>query len=121
MDKARERLAARFDCPLYTALSVLGGRWKALILWNLLEDGTHRFLALQRKLAGVSQKVLSQQLRELERDGLVQKTVFAVVPPHTEYRATPLAETVRPVLSALCNWGDAQLARRSASMYADVG
>ena len=110
MDKARERLANRFECPLYSALSVLGGRWKPLILWHLAEDGPHRFLALQRKLEGVSKKVLSAQLKELEADGLVQKTVFDSVPPHTEYAVTAYGESVRPVLDALCTWGEAHYA-----------
>jgi DNA-binding HxlR family transcriptional regulator len=107
MDKARERLADRFDCPLYSALSVLGGRWKPLILWHLVEDGPHRFLALQRKLAGVSKKVLSAQLKELETDGLIRKTTFESVPPHTEYCVSEYGQSARPVLDALCAWGEA--------------
>jgi DNA-binding HxlR family transcriptional regulator len=106
MDKARERLADRFECPLYCALSVLGGRWKPLILWHLVEEGPQRFLALQRRLDGVSKKVLSAQLKELEANGLVRKTVFESVPPHTEYSVTTYGESVRPVLDALCAWGE---------------
>jgi DNA-binding HxlR family transcriptional regulator len=107
MDKARARLADRFDCPLYSALSVLGGRWKPLILWHLVEEGPQRFLALQRKLDGVSKKVLSAQLKELEADGLIRKAVFDSVPPHTEYSVSEYGDTVRPVLDALCAWGEA--------------
>lgn len=109
MDKARDRLASRFECPLYSALAVLGGRWKPLILWHLVEDGPHRFLALQRKLEGVSKKVLSAQLKELEADGLIHKTVFGSIPPHTEYMVSPYGRSVRPVLDALCCWGETHL------------
>jgi DNA-binding HxlR family transcriptional regulator len=111
MDNARLRLADQFDCPLYGALAVLGGRWKPLILWHLLEEGPHRFLALQRTLHGVPRKVLSQQLKELVASGLVSKASLGRKVPHTEYRVTPYGRTVRPVLDALCGWGEAHAKR----------
>jgi DNA-binding HxlR family transcriptional regulator len=106
MDIARERLASEFDCPLYAALAVLGGRWKPLILWELLENGPQRFLALQRALRGIRKKVLSQQLQELVACGLVEKTTHRSKIPHTEYRLTGYGATTRPVLDALCTWGE---------------
>jgi DNA-binding HxlR family transcriptional regulator len=83
---------------------VIGGRWKILILWHLFQ-GTKRFNQLHRGMPGVSQKVLTQQLRELERDGVVHREVFAEVPPKVEYSLTPLGATLRPVVEAMCQWG----------------
>jgi DNA-binding HxlR family transcriptional regulator len=118
MDKVREALAARFECPLYTALVALGGRWKPLILWHLIEDGPQRFLTLQRKLDGVSKKVLSAQLKELVDAGLVSKTTAASKVPHTEYRVTRYGQSARPVLDALCSWGEAHLEADAARLRA---
>ena len=106
MDKARTRLAVAFDCPLYTALAVLGGRWKPLILWHLLEDGAHGFLELHRAIHGVSKKMLVAQLRELEAAGLVRKATIAARVPRSEYSATAYARSTRHVLDALCDWGE---------------
>jgi DNA-binding HxlR family transcriptional regulator len=91
-------------CPADRTLSVIGGRWKILILWHLFQ-GTKRFNQLHRGMPGVSQKVLTQQLRELERDGVVHREVFAEVPPKVEYSLTPLGATLRPVVEAMCQWG----------------
>lgn len=91
-------------CPAERTLAVIGGRWKILILWHLFQ-GTKRFNQLHRGLKGVSQKVLTQQLREMERDGVVHRQVFAEVPPKVEYSLTPLSETLRPVVEAMCQWG----------------
>lgn len=111
MDVAREKLAAEFDCPLYSALAVLGGRWKPLILWHLIEEGPQRFLALQRLLHGVPKKVLSAQLKELIASGLVSKLTFETKAPATEYRVTDYGRSVAPVLDALCTWGEAHAER----------
>jgi DNA-binding HxlR family transcriptional regulator len=91
-------------CPADRTLAVIGGRWKILILWHLFQ-GTKRFNQLHRGMTGVSQKVLTQQLRELEHDGVVHREVFAEVPPKVEYSLTPLGETLRPVVEAMCRWG----------------
>ena len=111
MDRARTRLADEFDCPLYAALAVLGGRWKPLIMWHLVEDGPQRFLRLQRLLHGVPKKVLSQQLKELMAAGLIAKRTLATKVPHTEYRVTPYGTSVRTVLDALCTWGETHMDR----------
>lgn len=84
----------------------IGGRWKTVILWYLMER-VHRFAELQRQVKGISQKVLIQQLRELERDGLVKRTVYPEVPPKVEYALTPRGDTLRPVIEAMCQWGKA--------------
>jgi len=92
------------NCPAEYTLSVIGGRWKVLILFQL-SQATRRFSELQRMLHGITQKMLTQQLRELEHDGIVQRTVYPQVPPKVEYRLTPLGETLKPVVGAMCRWG----------------
>lgn len=90
--------------PAERALKVIGGRWKLLILWHVLEEAK-RLSELQRLIPGITQKVLIQQLREMEAHGLVSRTVFPVVPPHVEYGATPLGRSLAPIAEALCEWG----------------
>jgi len=91
-------------CPVTTTLRVIGGRWKALILYHLFQ-GVKRFSELQHEIGGVSQKVLTQQLRELERDGIVHREVFPQVPPKVEYSMTALGESLKPVVGAMGKWG----------------
>lgn len=92
-------------CPIGGALSVFAGRWKPEILWQL-GNGSMRFNQLQRAIGGVSQKMLTQQLRELERDGLVNRTQFPEIPPRVEYDCTELADTLTPIFSALEEWNE---------------
>ena len=89
-----------------------GGKWKALILWNLLE-GTMRYSALRKAVPDATPKMLTQQLRELEADGLVSRTVWPVVPPRVDYALTPTGESIKPILTAMYRWGDAYLAKRN--------
>jgi DNA-binding HxlR family transcriptional regulator len=96
-------------CPTEAALAVIGGRWKVPILWNLF-GGTCRFGELSRRLGSVTQKMLTQQLRELERDGLVNRKVFPEVPPRVEYSVTSLGRSLEPVVSSLSAWGERYLA-----------
>ena len=91
-------------CPAEATLGVIGGRWKVPILWHLLE-GTRRFSELRRALGNVTQKMLAQQLRELERDGVVSRKVYAEVPPKVEYSLTPRGRSLRPVVESMCKWG----------------
>jgi DNA-binding HxlR family transcriptional regulator len=119
MDSIRARLSVEFDCPLYLALAILGGRWKPLILWHLLESGPQRFLALQRTLRGVPRKVLSQQLKEMIEDGLVWKTARKAKVPHCEYGLTVYGRSVSPVLDALCAWGEAHQAHATSDDTAE--
>jgi DNA-binding HxlR family transcriptional regulator len=90
--------------PAERALKVISGRWKAIILYYLF-GGPQRLSELQRLLPDVSQKMLIQQLREMEEHGIVHREVFREVPPRVEYSATPLGLSFEPVLSALCEWG----------------
>lgn len=97
-------------CPSRELLDRIGDKWTVLVLSALGETQPQRFSALRRKLTGVSEKMLTQTLRSLERDGLIHRTVFATVPPRVEYGLTPLGETLRPVLGALKEWSAAHMA-----------
>jgi len=90
--------------PVNTTLKVIGGKWKPLLLWHL-DRKTLRFSELQKELSGITQKMLTQQLRELETDGLVKRKVYPVIPPKVEYSITPYGKTLRPVLVSMSNWG----------------
>ena len=92
-------------CPAEFTLAMIGGRWKIPIIFHLLE-GRKRFTELARALHGVTQKMLTQQLREMARNGLVERTVFAQVPPRVEYSLTDLGMSIRPVVDAMCRWGE---------------
>ena len=93
-----------------TTLKVLGGKWKLLILWNL-KDSKKRFSELKRSIPTISEKMLIQQLRELEKDGLVYRHVYPQVPPKVEYSFTDYAESLKPVLQVLCHWGEQHIAK----------
>jgi len=97
---------AQINCPAGHTLRVLSGMWKVPIVWHLL-SGTRRFGELQKDVGKVTQKVLAQQLRELARDGIVQRKVYPVTPLKVEYSLTPLGRTLRPVVAILCAWGTA--------------
>lgn len=91
-------------CPAEVTLNVIGGRWKIPILWHLSRE-TLRFSELQRAVDGITQKMLTQQLREMERDGVVNRRVYPEVPPKVEYSLTPLGRSLEPVVQAMCRWG----------------
>ena len=97
-----------YECGLDAAIDVVGGKWKPLVLWAL-SGGERRFGALRRELPGISEKVLTQQLRELERDGIVRRVVHAQVPPKVEYSLTPLGESLDRALGPLGDWGEQHL------------
>lgn len=100
-----------YSCGLEAALAVIGGKWKFLILWTLAGGGTQRFGALRRAVAGISEKMLIQELKELELDGIVARKDFREVPPRVEYSLTgfgiELAEATKP----LCAWGTRHINR----------
>ena len=102
------------NCPVESALDVIGGKWKVVILFRLFE-GTKRFNELRRLLPNVTQRMLTNQLRELERDGLVKRTVYAQVPPKVEYSVTDRGRTLKPVLGALRKWGEEQVLPHQAA------
>jgi DNA-binding HxlR family transcriptional regulator len=92
-------------CPVEVTLAVIGGKWKAVLIFHLVRGGAHRFAELRRKTPGISERVLTRQLRELEADGIVRREVFAEVPPRVEYSLTEYGESLRPVTEAMCAWG----------------
>ncbi len=93
-------------CPVETTLTLIGSKWKVLILRDLM-PGTKRFGELRRSIGGVSQKVLTVQLRDMEACGLVDRRVYAEVPPRVEYSLTELGRSLRPILDAMWAWGEA--------------
>lgn len=106
-------------CPVRTTLNLLGGKWKLLILASLL-DGAHRYGELRRLMPEITEKMLIQELRELEADGLVARTVHQQVPPKVEYALIGPGEQVRPVLQALLGWSTDYLAQRGVRVAAPV-
>ena len=97
-------------CPVETTLRVIGGKWKALVLYHLRTD-IRRFNELRRLVPDVTQRMLTQHLRELEADGVVSRTVHPVVPPHVDYALTNLGRTLLPILDAMAEWGAEHEAR----------
>lgn len=94
----------KLSCTVETTLKIIGGRWKVLILRELFQ-GVKRFGELHRSLNGITQKMLTQQLRELEQDGIIHREVYLQVPPKVEYYLTDLGKTLQPILEAMHDWG----------------
>lgn len=103
-----KRLDCTPGCAVEGALSVIDGKWKGVILYHLFE-GDLRFNEMRRKIPNVTQRMLTNQLRELEADGLVTRTVFPVVPPKVIYSLSERGRTLRPVIMALKDWADAHM------------
>ncbi|MET3547757.1 DNA-binding HxlR family transcriptional regulator [Paenibacillus favisporus] len=92
-------------CPVETTLDVIGGKWKGIILYQLLE-GTKRFNEFRRLNPGITQFMLTLQLRELERDGIIHREIFKEVPPRVEYSLTDFGRTLEPVITSMKAWGE---------------
>lgn len=92
-------------CPVATTVQIIGSKWKLLILRNLMQR-PWRFNELKKDLEGISQKVLTDSLRSMEADGIIDRTVYAEVPPRVEYSLSEIGETLRPVINAMAEWGD---------------
>ena len=99
-----------YSCPVELTVDVVGGRWRTVILSHL-KEGVHRYGELRRLIPGISEKMLSQRLRELEADGPVARRDLGTVPPHVEYHLTEEGRSLAPVLQALYDWGVARAAR----------
>ena len=99
--KTRDELP---DCPVATTVQLIGNKWKLLIIRNLLVR-PWRFNELHKSLDGISQKVLTDSLRQMEADGIINRTVYAEVPPRVEYALSELGESMRPILNAMEAWG----------------
>ena len=93
-----------YQCPVEATLGLIGGKWKVLILWHLI-DHTLRFHELQKRIPQATPKMLPQQLRDLERDGMIIRTVYPVVPPRVEYTMSSLGNSLVPLLTSMCDWG----------------
>ena len=91
-------------CPVEATARILGGRWKAAVLEQLFQ-GTKRFSELKRAITGITQRTLSQQLRDLQNAGIVERTVYPNTPPRVVYTITPLGKSLRPLLDTMCHWG----------------
>lgn len=105
---------SRFDCSpgcsVEAAIALIDGKWKSVVMFHLLGK-TLRFNELRRQIPGVTQRMLTNQLRELEDDGLIERKVYAQVPPKVEYKLSPLGESIEPILMALKSWGDSNIGR----------
>lgn len=95
---------AHTECPVETTLSLISNRWKVLILHNLMNE-TMRYGILKKSIGSISQKVLTANLREMENDGLIIRTIYAEVPPRVEYALSDLGHSLEPILSAMDLWG----------------
>ena len=106
------------NCPTRRALDMIADRWTVLVI-GMLADVPKRFSAIQRRIGGISQKMLTQTLRELERSGIVSRTVYAEVPPRVEYELTSLGETLCAPIKAIREWAESNIAavNRAQSMY----
>lgn len=108
-----------YHCPVEATLDVIGGKWKPLILWWLAQR-THRFAELRRAIPGITERMLTRQLRELEAAGIVQRRVYATVPPKVEYSLSAYGRTLRPALAAICQWGAVHMKRTGAVAAFDM-
>ncbi|TYP75396.1 winged helix-turn-helix transcriptional regulator [Paenibacillus methanolicus] len=98
-----------FNCEKELTLSIIGGKWKMIIMWHLGKEGTKRFSQLKSLIPDITQRMLTTQLRELEEDGIVDRKVYPVVPPKVEYRLTPRGESLIPILDLMYEWGKAYI------------
>jgi DNA-binding HxlR family transcriptional regulator len=112
---ASEAVTKDYHCPVEATLDVIGGKWKVVILFHLTHKGPHRFSELRRKIPGVSERMLTQQLREIEEDGIVHREVYPEVPPKVEYSLTDYGKTLRPITEVMCVWGQRHIKRLKAS------
>lgn len=104
MPAARKSPVLQFRCDVEATLSVIGGKWKLMLVWYLRE-APRRFNEIRRQFPEISQKVLTQQLREMEADGVVHREIFREIPPKVEYSLTALGASLGPVMIALDDWG----------------
>ncbi len=93
------------SCPIEHTVNLIGHKWKVLILRNLFNNGTQRFSELSKGIHGISQKMLTQQLRQLELDGIIDRKVYPEVPPKVEYSLTKLGQSLKPILDEMNRWG----------------
>lgn len=95
----------KYRCPVEYTLEAIGGKWKPLILWSLACDGVKRYSQIKRSINGITHKMLSQQLKDLENRGLIHREQYNQIPPKVEYWLTKKGKTLIPILEAMCEWG----------------
>lgn len=103
-------------CPVEATIGFISSRWKVLILRELFRGGKKRFKELSSGVNGITNKMLSKELKEMERDGLIKRTLYAEVPPRVEYALTELGRSLRPVMSAIYEWGNEYISESSELM-----
>lgn len=104
-DKPMKINNKEYSCAIELTLDIIGGKWKPIILWKLAKNDVLRFSELKRSMGGITQKMLTQQLRELEAYEMVNRKVYAEVPPKVEYSLTKQGKSVMPILDVMCKWG----------------
>lgn len=107
-------------CPVDVTLRMIGGKYKSLILWYLLENEVMRYGELQKNVILATPKMLTQQLRELENDGLVHREVFPVVPPKVEYSLTAVGKSLKPILTAMYQWGEEFMIQNDLDVHCEM-
>jgi DNA-binding HxlR family transcriptional regulator len=120
MRKQRHALPDAAACPMEVALDIVGGKWKGVILFRLV-DGPVRFNTLQRAICRITARSLTQALRELEADGMVVRTIYPTIPPQVDYTLTDRAHALIPVLTGLMEWSSAHVYGRTALASAAIG
>ncbi|MCA0971692.1 helix-turn-helix transcriptional regulator [Halobacillus litoralis] len=113
MDQTPVDENGKLKCSIEYTLRKIGGKWKSVILWHLGMDGTHRYNELRRLLPGVAHKMLSQQLKELEEDGFIQRKQYDEIPPKVEYSMTEEGKTLLPILEAMHDWGESHRSQKN--------
>ena len=98
--------ASKYNCSVEATMDIIGGKYKVIILWHLIKEGTMRFSQLQKAIPQATPKMLSSQLKELEASGIVERVLYPVVPPKTEYSLTEFGKTLEPIVVSLRDWGN---------------
>jgi DNA-binding HxlR family transcriptional regulator len=115
MKTAKQNSSEALPCAMHTTMGVLGGKWKFVILYSLLDGKPKRFKQLERGIAGIAARMLIKELKSLESEGLVQRTAYATVPPTVEYQLTKYGKTLAPVIRDLEAWGKKHKAKSAPS------
>lgn len=102
----------QFNCPVEATLSIIAGKYKAIILYHLFVDGVLRFNEIQKLIPNASIKMLSQQLRDLEESGIIHREIYPVIPPKTEYSLTKFGYTLKPIIMEMCTWGKTNFSKQ---------
>lgn len=109
MDKIEKKYTEAKECPITLFMTHIGGKWKPVIIWLLLSKPTMRFSELDKAIQGISQKMLTQQLRDLEQEGFVIRTSYPVIPPKVEYHLSEKGQSLRPLLTLIMQWSNQYL------------